>query len=429
MTGKRKLTYDNLISEVYAVQQITIIPQMLDVICRITGMGFAAVARVTEDRWITCSVKDDILFGLKPGDELKIDATIYNEVRQKKETVIIEHVDKDEIYCKHPTPAMYGFQSYISERIYHQDGSFFGTLCAIDPKPAHLNSIEIKSLFSLFSNLISLHLQSVEQNEQSASAILQERAAKEKALEQQNEALKKMNAELESFAYVAGHDLQEPLRKIQTFANRLLESDYSVLSENGKQYVDRMNKSVTRMQMLIADLLAYTKLNDSDQIFEHIDLKNIIEEIKQVFNDEIVSNNLIIETGDMCAAHIIKFQFHQLLHNLITNSIKFRKPNITPVIQIKSAIEKGNNNISDKLNPDKDYCHLTVSDNGIGFAPQYNETIFKIFHRLNGQKEYAGTGIGLSIVKKIVDNHKGTITASGKINDGAVFDIYLQQSS
>src|SRR6201999_2152761 len=121
---------------------IEAVPTVLDVVCRVTGMGFAAVARVTEDRWIACGVRDDIAFGLKPGGELKVETTICHETRQCEEPVVINHVAEDEAYRRHPTPAMYGFQSYISMPIILLDGSFFGTLCAIDPRPARLQNPE-----------------------------------------------------------------------------------------------------------------------------------------------------------------------------------------------------------------------------------------------------------------------------------------------
>jgi transcriptional regulator with XRE-family HTH domain len=145
-------------ADVEAVKRIQIVPKLLEVVCRTTGMGFAAIARVTEDKWVACGVRDEISFGLEPGSELKLETTICNEIRQSGEAVIIDHVDKDEVFSHHHTPAMYGFQSYISMPIIRQDGTFFGTLCAIDPKPHKLNNTAIIGLFKLFAELISFHL-------------------------------------------------------------------------------------------------------------------------------------------------------------------------------------------------------------------------------------------------------------------------------
>jgi transcriptional regulator with XRE-family HTH domain len=149
-------------ADIAAVGAIPVGPQLLEVICQATGMGFAAVARVTDTQWVACTVLDKISFGLKPGDELKLETTICNEIRQHREAVIIDHVAKDKNFAHHPTPALYGFQSYISMPIFRQDGSFFGTLCAIDPAPHKLNNAETTGMFHLFAQLISFHLDAIE---------------------------------------------------------------------------------------------------------------------------------------------------------------------------------------------------------------------------------------------------------------------------
>jgi len=414
-------------SDIVSIQKITIVPTILDVICRTTGMGFAAIARVTEDRWITCSLLDKIQFGLKPGDELKVKTTICDEVRQFNKPVVIDDVASDPVFCEHLTPKMYGFRSYISIPIIRRDGTFFGTLCAIDPKPAKLITSEIKDMFSLFSDLIAFHLQAVEKIEISDANLLQEREKGSAMLEQKNAELQKMNLELESFAHVASHDLQEPLRKIETFSNFILEKDHEHLSSSGKHYFSRMLKSVNRMQTLIRDLLLYSQVKVQEQSVEYKSLNSVIEEVKQNNSEELADRHAAIEVLDMCDAYIIPFQFNQLMQNLISNSVKFGKSGVDPIITISSKIEKGNSEINSKLIPDNNYCHISVSDNGIGFEPEHSEKIFEVFQRLHGREDYEGTGIGLSIVKKIVDNHKGVIIATGEVNKGATFDIYLPQ--
>jgi transcriptional regulator with XRE-family HTH domain len=147
-------------ADIKEISHMEIVPKILEIICRTTGMGFAAVARVTEESWIACSVQDEIQFGLKSGDELKLETTICNEIRQSHTAIIIDEVAKDPFFSSHRTPAMYGFKSYISMPIIRQDGTFFGTLCAIDPKPAKLNNPETINMFKLFADLISVHLNS-----------------------------------------------------------------------------------------------------------------------------------------------------------------------------------------------------------------------------------------------------------------------------
>ena len=152
------ITAPSIEKDVESVNQIPGVYKLLEVICRITGMGFAAIARVTEDRWVACAVHDEIAFGLKAGGELKVETTICNEIRSHGQAVIIDHVAEDCVFAWHPTPIMYGFQSYISLPINRPDGSFFGTLCAIDPKPAKLNNPGVIGMFRLFAELLSIYL-------------------------------------------------------------------------------------------------------------------------------------------------------------------------------------------------------------------------------------------------------------------------------
>ena len=245
-------------------------------------------------------------------------------------------------------------------------------------------------------------------------------------LEQKNIDLEKINKELQSFAYISSHDLQEPLRKIQTFASRILEKEYENLSDNGKDQFVRMRKAAERMQTLIDDLLAYSHTNIDERKFEVINLGKIIEEVKSDFKEELQQAGATIAIGKMYDIPIIPFQFRQLLHNLISNSLKFSIPGQSPHIQINSEMVTDNMPFSnDLLSPHKTYCHISVSDNGIGFEKEYSKKIFELFQRLHGRAAYSGTGIGLAIVKKIVENHHGYILANAETSKGATFDIYI----
>jgi transcriptional regulator with XRE-family HTH domain len=152
-------------ADIAAINGLTIVPKLLEIVCRTTGMGFAAIARVTSDKWVACSVRDEITFGMVPGGELKLETTICHQIRQNGKAVIIDEVSKDKTFCNDPIPILYGFQSYISVPILRQDGSFFGTLCAIDPKPAKVNNPEVIGLFTLFTELISFHLNLMEEED------------------------------------------------------------------------------------------------------------------------------------------------------------------------------------------------------------------------------------------------------------------------
>jgi hypothetical protein len=253
---------------------------------------------------------------------------------------------------------------------------------------------------------------------------VQERTAE---LEIKNKELQKMNTELQSFAYVSSHDLQEPLRKIQTFAARLLDKEHQNLSEQGKDYFERMRKAARRMQILIDDLLTYSRTNTTERNFEETNLNEILEQVKADLAEDISSKQAELKSEELPTLKLIPFQFKQLLHNLIGNAIKFSRPDVAPFIQISiTKIEGANINLPE-INPHKTYYKLSIADNGIGFEAQYSQRIFEVFQRLHGKDEYKGTGIGLAIVKKIVENHHGIITATGEPDKGATFDIYIPE--
>lgn len=244
-------------------------------------------------------------------------------------------------------------------------------------------------------------------------------------LEDKNESLEKMNTELESFTYISSHDLQEPLRKIQTFLSRIIDKESDNLSETGQNYMQRVQESANRMQNLIRDLLAYSRLSVEIFPLEDTNISELVNEIKADIDEEISNKNVVIEvTGDPNAKVIVS-QFRQLLTNLISNSIKFSEPEKTPHITILNESVKGIAVAIPEILPNQLYSKITFSDNGIGFEPQYKDRIFKVFQRLHIEQQFTGTGIGLAIVKKIVDNHNGFITAESEVDNGAVFTIYI----
>ncbi|MEP6794381.1 MAG: CheR family methyltransferase, partial [Saprospiraceae bacterium] len=244
-------------------------------------------------------------------------------------------------------------------------------------------------------------------------------------LHQANLTLEEKNEELESFSYISSHDLQEPLRKIQTLASFILEKENENLSDSGKDYFSRIQASAFRMQKLIEDILAYSRTNATERKFELTDLTKIVDEVKIEFKELIEEKHAIIESSELCPANIIVFQFRSLMHNLISNALKFSTPGQPPHIIIKSVIENGDNTHDKALSPAVQYCHITIKDNGIGFDAKYNVKIFQVFQKLHDKDEYEGTGIGLSIVKKIVENHHGIITVASKPHKGTTFDIFI----
>jgi len=247
------------------------------------------------------------------------------------------------------------------------------------------------------------------------------------SLEQQNIELEASNKELLAFNYVASHDLQEPLRKIQTFISRLSEKEYDSLSDSGKEYINRIHSSVERMRILIDDLLQYSRATKTEKVFEKINLNDLLENAKFDLAQSIEEKGAVIESEKLPRMTVIPFQIQQLFINLIGNSLKYSKENTVPQIKITykrvTALEE---NQIPKNTKDK-FCKITFEDNGIGFEQEYAEKIFILFNRLHNKNDYAGTGIGLAICKKIVENHKGFIFAEGKPDVGSIFTIYLSE--
>ncbi|GGW26303.1 PAS domain S-box protein [Arenibacter certesii] len=244
-------------------------------------------------------------------------------------------------------------------------------------------------------------------------------------LEQKNNELQKMNKELQSFAYISSHDLQEPLRKIQTFASRIAEKESNSLSEYGLDLFNRMQSSAERMQSLIEDLLAYSRTHNLEGDFKKVALRGIIERVEDDLGEELLDKNATIDIQTSGEVNIIPFQIQQLFHNLFTNSLKFAKTEEPLRITISTAIVKGNTIENENLMDDHSYCRISVTDNGIGFDQRYSDKIFELFQRLHGKNEYPGTGIGLAIIKRIVENHNGAIVAKGELGVGATFHIFL----
>ena len=237
--------------------------------------------------------------------------------------------------------------------------------------------------------------------------------------------LKKSNKELQSFAYISSHDLQEPLRKIQTFCSILLVDEYDRLSQSGKNKFERMESAANRMQTLIDDLLAYSRLETEERKFEVYDLATLLEDVKIELEEELRSSRAVIRMLGTCQMDVVHFQFRQLLHNLISNSIKYSREYVTPIIEIKCDTLNRSELSFDRKLPHPEYVQVSLSDNGIGFDNGHSKRIFEVFKRLHGKERYKGTGVGLAIVKKIAENHEGFVTAKGDLGNGAIFEVYI----
>ena len=238
--------------------------------------------------------------------------------------------------------------------------------------------------------------------------------------------LKRSNEELSQFAYVASHDLQEPLRKIMTFSNRINEKYQQDLPEGSHDYLHKINSSAKRMSMLITDLLEFSGTNRHNKEFLQTDLNNILEHLLVDFEEEILTKNAHIKIENLPLISAIPLQMSQLFHNLISNALKFAKKDVAPVITITShkmtAEQKDKYDVPEK---DAEYIQIALCDNGIGFEEVFSDKIFTIFQRLHTKSAYEGTGIGLALCRKIAENHSGNIVAKSVSNEGTCFYINL----
>lgn len=248
----------------------------------------------------------------------------------------------------------------------------------------------------------------------------------QKNLELKVDELNRSNSDLEQFAYVASHDLQEPLRKIRAFGDRLQNKYSSNIPEEGLDYVSRMKSASERMQTLIDDLLTFSRVTRSSDNYVTVELQDVINNVITDLEYSVEKKNAVLNVSVSHSIEAIPSQMRQLFQNFISNALKFNKPDVAPIISITSATIKGQDIESGgTLMADREYCQITIRDNGIGFDEQYAEKIFVLFQRLHARSDYQGTGIGLAVCKKIIDHHNGFVVAKSKEGDGATFTIIL----
>ena len=367
----------DLSADIAAVQGIAAVPRILEVVCRSTGMGFAAVARVTEQRWICCAVRDEIAFGLTPGGELQVETTICHEIRQSGEAVVIDSVTDDLVYCGHHTPAQYGFQSYISMPIILADGSFFGTLCAIDPRPARLNTPQTVGMFKLFAELIATHLDAANRLAASEARLLSERETSELR---------------EQFIAVLGHDLRNPLASIAAGTKLLTRG-----SRDAAPILALMEQSVARMSALIDNVLDFARgrlgggiaLNRATQALEPV-LSQVIAELRASFPANRIETDFDLTRQVECDSGRIAQLFSNLLANALTHGAAG-----TPV-WVRASTRA-------------DAFELSVANAGEPIPPNAINRLFQPFYRVSAEDARQGLGLGLYIAAEIARAHGGKL--------------------
>lgn len=344
-------------------------------------MGFAAIARVTETRWIACAVRDEIAFGLKLGGELEIATTLCNQVRATHEPIIIDHVAEDSVYRGHPCPRMYGFQSYISIPIFLRNGTFFGTLCAIDPKPAKLRTPEMEGMFRLFAELIAFHLDAQDRLARTDQALLDA----------------KQSSELrEQFIAVLGHDLRSPLSAISAAASVLQKN----ATDSGMAKMGAIiRRSADRMAVLISDVMDFARGRLGGGVavaaLPQVQLAPILEQVVAEFRatspDRKIETKIDVSRAVTCDSGRIA----QLAANLIGNALVHGNPERTVLVEAHSNDET---------------LEISVTNEGPNIPEDVRRRLFEPFYRASVSPNQQGLGLGLYIASEIARAHAGEMS-------------------
>jgi len=378
-----------------AVAKIEAIPMILRMVKQATGMRFAAVARVTDKQWVTCAVDDSIAFGLKPGDELALETTICNEIRQHRTPVIFAHASEHPLFSRHHTPKLYGLESYVSIPIVRANGDFFGTLCAIDSAPANLDIPVITETLTLFAQLIAANLDMQASVDES---------------QQELEIEKKTGHLREQLIAVLGHDLRTPLSAIRMGAD-MLES--KLVDRPERRLATAIQSSAKRMGSLIENILDFARgrlgsgIPVEPQIVETLqsDLQRVIAEITAAYPLVSIEQSISVPPLNRCDP----IRLCQLLANLLANAVTHGERG--GLIKVDISVEA---------------CHLVISvwNRGVPIEPELMPKLFQPYTRSEqGQRE--GLGLGLYIAAEIVRGHHGTIAVTSNEADGTCFTARL----
>ncbi|NDK40092.1 GAF domain-containing protein [Pseudoxanthomonas gei] len=384
--------------DVAAIARLQAVPRILEAVAHLTGLRFAAVARVTDTSWTACAVYDQMNFGLQPGGELALETTICNEIRHSHQPVIFGHASVHPEFRHHPTPKLYGFESYVSVPIFRTDGSLFGTLCAIDSHPAVFKDEQVLKALDLFGQLIGAQLE------------VQERAERAELDLQTAHATGELR---DQFIAVLGHDLRNPMQAI-SMASELLQME--PLGERARRNVMRIQQSVGRMVHLVHDVLDFARgrLGGGIPVSLYADkelageLLQVVEEVRIACARPDIQAHIAIEVPVVCDRQ----RMAQLVSNLLTNAVTHGEPGAPIRIEARAA---------------DDHFSLAVHSRGT-ISDDHAERLFRPFTRAVSDQPRPGLGLGLYIAAEIARAHDGTLSVES-IDGGTVFRFSMPCTS
>jgi signal transduction histidine kinase len=390
------MLHDDVDTSVEAISRLRVVPRILDAVVRATGMRFAAVARVTDERWTACAVRDDLGFGLLPGQDLVLETTICNDIRSHREAVVFGHASEHPVYSTHHTPKYYGLESYASVPIFTVEGEFFGTLCAIDSRPALIDEQQLATEMTLYGELIASQM------------------ALEGRVEVAETALKTevdTGVLREQFLAVVGHDLRSPLQAAGMAAESLAEME---LPPRAQRLVALIRAGTDRMADLIDDIMDFARARLASGIpMARLDREDFAGVIARVVAEVRTGHPSadIITTIDL--PHALRFdpvRMQQLVANLLNNAVAHGDP--ARPIRVDGQVHE-------------DTVVLTVANFGKPIDPRNQDMLFQPFYRPNSSTPRPGLGLGLYIASEIARAHGGTLSVCSTAEEGTCFSLRI----
>jgi signal transduction histidine kinase len=373
------------------------------------------------DEWVLKARAGDSIQILPLNHRLKLNQGLVGWVGLYGETLLVNDVKTEPRYVR-LYPDTVTIQSELSVPIRVGD-KVAGVLDVQSPQPHAFDESDVIVVETLaYQSAVAI------QNAWLYEALQQELAERERTQEEltrQTQELVRSNAELESFARVVSHDLQEPLRKVQIFSDRLKAKYAGMVDEQARDYLERVQNTAGRMQDLIEALLTYARVTTQVQPFTPVDLNQVAREALSDLQARIEQASGQVEIGDLPTIDADPIQMRQVLQNLIGNALKFHRPGAPPIVKVCAESLKDQAEQAMTQDHDLEFCHIIVQDNGIGFDEKYLDRIFQVFQRLHDRDEYEGTGVGLATCRKIVERHGGAITAKSSEGQGATFIVTL----